>query len=92
MKLQLNITHNNNEQYPVTVQASDWRRWEMETKQKMTSAELGMTDLLFLAYTSIKRTSEKPVKPLDAWCDTVADIEVVDATANPTNAVASQDS
>jgi len=91
MKLQLNITYNNNEQVLAIVQASDWRRWEIETKQKMTSAELGMTDLMFLAHTSIKRTSEKPVKPLDAWCDSVADIEVVDATANPTQAVASDD-
>jgi hypothetical protein len=91
MKLQLNITYNNNEQVPVIVQASDWRRWEIETKQKMTNADLGMSDLLLLAYTSVKRTSEKPVKPLDAWCDTVADLEVVEATANPTNAVASDD-
>lgn len=91
MRLELNITYNNNEQVPVTIQASDWRRWEIETKQKMTNAELGMSDLLFLAYTSIKRNSDKPVKPLDAWCDGVADVEVVTADANPTNAVASGD-
>jgi hypothetical protein len=91
MKLQLNITYNNNEQSSVMVQASDWRRWEIETKQKMTSADLGMSDLLFLAYQSVKRNSDKPVKPLDAWCDGVADIEVVAADTNPTNAVASQD-
>ena len=91
MKLQLNITFNNNEQVPVTIQASDWRRWELETKQKMTNAELGMSDLMLLAYTSIKRTSDKPVKPLDAWCDGVADIEVVSTEANPTQAVASDD-
>ena len=91
MKLQLNITYSNNEQVPVTVQASDWRRWEIETKQKMTNADLGMSDLMFLAYTSIKRTSDKPVKPLDAWCDGVADIEVVNADANPTQAVALDD-
>jgi hypothetical protein len=66
-----------------TVQASDWRRWEIETKQKMTSVELGMSDLLLLAYTSVKRTSDKPVKPLDAWCDGVADVEVVDGNCKP---------
>ena len=91
MKLQLNITYNNNEQALAVVQASDWRRWEIETKQKMASAELGISDLLFLAHCSLKRTSDKPVKPLDAWCDGVADVEVVDATANPTQAVASGD-
>lgn len=91
MKLELNITYTNGNSDALTVQAADWRRWEIETKQKMTSAELGMSDLLFLAYSSLKRTSEKPVKPLDAWCDGVADVEVVDASANPTNAVASDD-
>ena len=91
MKLELNITFNNGEMAPVTIQASDWRRWELETKQKMTHAELGMSDLLFLAHCSIKRNSDKPVKPLDAWCDGVADVEVVTADANPTNAVALTD-
>lgn len=91
MKLQLNITYNNNEVESATIQASDWRRWEIETKQKMTSAELGMSDLLFLAYTSIKRNAGKPMKVLDAWCDGVSDVEVVDASANPTQAVASGD-
>jgi hypothetical protein len=91
MKLQLNITYSNNEQALIVVQASDWRRWEIETKQKMANAELGMSDLLFLAHTSLKRSSEKPVKPLDAWCDGVAEVEVVNADANPTNAVASTD-
>ncbi len=91
MKLKLNITYNNNEQVLAIVQASDWRRWEIETKQKMASAELGISDLMFLAYQSIKRTSDKPVKPLDAWCDGIADVEVVDASANPTQAVASGD-
>ena len=88
MKLELNITYSNGNTEPVIVQAADWRRWELETKQKMTSAELGMSDLLFLAYNSVKRNSDKPVKPLDAWCDGVADVEVVDASGNPTNAVA----
>jgi hypothetical protein len=91
MKLELNITYTNNETAPVTIQASDWRRWELDTKQKMASAELGMSDLLFLAYQAIKRQSTKPVKPLDAWCDGVAEVEVVETKANPTNAVASAD-
>lgn len=91
MKLQLNITYTNNETEELTVQASDWRRWEIETKQKMASAELGMSDLMFLAYQAVKRNSTKPVKPLDPWCDGVADVEVVATGANPTQAVASED-
>jgi hypothetical protein len=91
MKLKLNITFSDNTQHEVQVQAGDIRRWELETKQKISSAELGMTDLLLLGYTSLKRTSDKPVKPLDAWCDSVADVEVEVVEANPTQAVASQD-
>jgi hypothetical protein len=91
MKLKLNITFSDNTQQEVQVQAGDIRRWEMDTKQKISSAELGMSDLLLLGYTSLKRTSEKPLKPLDAWCDSVADIEVEVGEGNPTNAVASQD-
>jgi hypothetical protein len=91
MKLKLNITFNDNTSHEIMVQAGDMRRWELETKQKITTAEMGMSDLLLLAYTSLKRTSEKPLKPLDVWCDTVADIEVEVTQANPTNAVASQD-
>jgi hypothetical protein len=91
MKLKLNITFSDNTANEVQVQAGDIRRWELETKQKISSAELGMTDLLLLGYTSLKRTSDKPLKPLDAWCDTVADIDVEVVEANPTQAVASQD-
>lgn len=91
MKLELNIVFNDGNIEPVAIQASDWRRWEIETKQKMTNTDLGMSDLLYLAHASIKRSAGKPIKPLDAWCDTVADVEVVTANANPTSAVASDD-
>jgi hypothetical protein len=91
MKLQLNITYSDNTQQDILVQAGDMRKWEMETKQKISSAELGMSDLLLLAYTALRRTSEKPLKPIDVWCDNVADIDVEVSQGNPTNAVASQD-
>jgi hypothetical protein len=91
MKLKLNITFSDNTAQEVQVQAGDIRRWEMDTKQKISSAELGMSDLLLLGYTSLKRTSDKPLKPIDAWCDSVADIDVEVGEGNPTNAVASQD-
>jgi len=91
MKLKLNITFADNTQQEVKVQAGDIRRWEIETKQKISSAELGMSDLLFLAHRAIQRTSDKPVKPLDAWCDSVADIDTEVGEGNPTQAVASQD-
>jgi hypothetical protein len=91
MKLKLNITFSDNTEQEVLVQAGDMRRWEIETKQKITSAELGMTDLILLGYLALKRVSDKPLKPIDVWADQVADVQVEVKEANPTNAVASAD-
>jgi hypothetical protein len=40
-----------------------------------------MWDLMFLAYHAHKRAigGDKPVKPMDAWMETVADVIVGDA-------------
>ena len=38
---------------------------------------MGITDFLFLAYNSMKRNAGgKPVKPLEAWTETIADVVV----------------
>tara|TARA_R110002126_G_scaffold417_4_gene2878 strand:+ start:358 stop:567 length:210 start_codon:yes stop_codon:yes gene_type:complete len=38
--------------------------------------KIGISDLLFLAYNSMKREAAgKPVKGYEVWCETVADIE-----------------
>jgi hypothetical protein len=91
MNLKLKITFTDNTEQDLKVQAGDIRRWEIETKQKISSAELGMSDLLYLAHRAITRISDKPVKPLDAWCDSVADVDVEVSEGNPTRAVASAD-
>jgi hypothetical protein len=42
--------------------------------------KLGIWDLMFLAYHAHKRAiaGDKPVKPMDAWMETVADVIVGD--------------
>jgi hypothetical protein len=45
------------------------------------SEKLGMWDLMFLAYNAHKREAagSKPVKPFEAWMETISDVIVGDA-------------
>jgi hypothetical protein len=93
MKLQIKIVNNAGEEKIHTAQPPEWRKWEIETKQKISAdPSLGISDLMFLAYHAAKRENAgKPILPIESWCETVADIEVLETSANPTNAVASDD-
>jgi len=90
MKLQIKITHNSGEEVIHTAQPPEFRKWELDTKQKIgANPELGISDLMFLAYHAAKRENAgKPILPLDTWCETVTDIEIVETPLNPTTAVA----
>jgi hypothetical protein len=92
MKLNITITHNSGEVRTYQAQPPEWRKWELETKQKLSvNPEFGVSDLLFLAYHAAKRESGgKPMLPLDAWCETVSDIEIQEQEANFTQQVASE--
>lgn len=50
-------------------------RWERKTGLKTTQLNddnIGLDDLLFLAYNAMRRENpSQPVKPYEAWCDTV---------------------
>jgi hypothetical protein len=51
----------------------------MATK-KVISQFGGMYDILYVSHSAMKRDSGgKPIKPLDVWMETVADVEVGDA-------------
>ena len=93
MKLNIKITTNSGDQATFTAQPPEWRKWELETNQKISKdPSLGISDLMFLAYHAMKRENpNKAALSLDNWCATVADIEVEATTANPTQAVASAD-
>jgi hypothetical protein len=90
MKLQIKITNNSGDENIYTAQPPEFRKWELDTKQKIgANPELGISDLMFLAYHAAKRENAgKPMLALDVWCETVADIEIVETPLNPTNAVA----
>jgi hypothetical protein len=50
------------------------------TTKKVISQFGGMYDILYVAHSAMKRDAGgKPVKPLDVWMETVADVEVGDA-------------
>lgn len=77
MKLPITITYNSGEQATYVAQPPEWAKWERETgKTIQDAANIGIWDLLFLAYNAHKRANAgKPVKPFEAWIDTVADID-----------------
>jgi hypothetical protein len=82
MKLQINIEYNSGEQATFTAKPPEFAKWEKQTGNIISQAseKIGMWDLMFLAYNAHKREAAgKPVKPFEAWMETVADIQVGDA-------------
>lgn len=82
MRLQINVTYHSGESELATVLPPEWIKWETNTKRKITNVNddhLGISDLAFLAYSAIKRQKAgQPVKPFDVWCETIADLDVLD--------------
>jgi hypothetical protein len=93
MKLNIKITTNSGDVATYVAAPPEWRKWELETGQKISKdPSLGISDLMYLAYHAMKR--ENPNKgqiSLDNWCNLVADIEIEETAVNPTLAVASGD-
>jgi hypothetical protein len=79
MQQNITIKYNDGSEQTYQVRPPDYARWEMTTK-KVISQFGGMYDILFVAHSAMKRDAGgKPVKPLDVWMETVADVEVGDA-------------
>lgn len=79
MKLPLKVKFNNGEEITYVVSPPDFRRWELKTGKTVRQAgEIGMNDMMTLAHLCLVResTGNKPVKPFEAWCDTIDDIEL----------------
>ncbi len=56
----------------------DFAKWELATK-KTISEFSGIYDILFIAHSAMKREAAgKPVKPLEAWMESIVDVEVGD--------------
>ena len=79
MKLEIAVTFTNETTETFTAQPPEWVRWEKSTGFIITQAQdkIGISDLVFLAYYAMKREAGgKPVKTLEQWTETVANIEV----------------
>ena len=87
MKIEITVelTNGNTETY--TAQPPEWVKWEKMTGFTIGQAQdkIGVADLVFLAYHAMKREAGgKPVKNLDQWTETIADIQVGDSNPKVT--------
>jgi hypothetical protein len=91
MKLPITIEYNSGEQATYIAQPPEWAKWEKATGNIIgqASEKMGIGDLMFLAYHAFKRESAgKPVKPYEAWMETVVDVIVGDANPKVTQSEA----
>jgi hypothetical protein len=79
MKLPIHIEYVDATLATYTAQPPEWAKWENKTGFTISQAQekIGISDLLFLAYWAMKREAAgKPVKPYDAWIETVVEVKV----------------
>jgi hypothetical protein len=76
MQSQITISYQNGESVDVMAYPPDFAKWERA--EKKTIQEFGaMWDILFVAHSAIKREAgTKPIKPLEAWMESVTNIEL----------------
>jgi len=87
MKLPITIEYMSGESTTYTAQPPEWAKWEQKTGNTISQAQekIGMADLLFLAWNAMKREAAgKPVKSLEIWSETVADVTVGDVLPKAT--------
>ena len=87
MKLPITIEYSSGEQATYIAQPPEWAKWEKQTGNTIGQAQdkMGISDLMFLAYHAHKREAAgKPVKPYDAWVETITDVIVGDANPKAT--------
>ena len=93
MKSEVTIEYQSGESVTYVAEAPEWMKWEMRTGKTIQQAgEIGITDLLFLGYSAMKRSmAGKPVKPFEVWVETVAQVNVGDANPKATDLEASEE-
>ena len=87
MKLPITIEYNSGEQATYIAQPPEWAKCEKQTGHTISQAKdkLGMWDLMSLADNAHKRENAgKPVKPFEAWMETISDVIVGDANPKAT--------
>ena len=87
MKIEITVELTNGNTETFTAQPPEWVKWEKMTGFTIGQAQdkIGVADLVFLAYHAMKREAgSKPVKTLDQWTETIADIQVGDSNPKVT--------
>jgi hypothetical protein len=82
MKLPITIEYNSGESATFVAAPPEWVKWEKHTGHTISQAQdkIGISDLVFLAYHAMKREAAgKPVKPIEAWTETISDVVVGEA-------------
>ena len=91
MKLPITVEFNSGESATYVAAPPEWVRWEKSTGHTISQAQdkIGISDLVFLAYYAMKREAAgKPVKPIEAWTETIADVVVGEADPKVTKSEA----
>ena len=79
MQLPITIDFTDETKETFIAQPREFVKWEAKSGFTVQQAgeKMGITDFLFLAYNSMKRNAAgKPVKPLEAWTETITDVVV----------------
>ena len=79
MKLPITVEFNSGESATYVAAPPEWVKWEKQTGHTISQAQekIGISDLVFLAYHAMKREAAgKPVKPIEAWTETISDVVV----------------
>jgi hypothetical protein len=81
MKTAITIEFQSGEVATYMAAPPEWMKWENKTGKTIQQAnEIGISDLLFLAYNAMKRENAgKPVKPFEVWAETVSDVTFSDS-------------
>lgn len=91
MKLPITVEFNSGESATYVAAPPEWVRWEKQTGHTISQAQekIGISDLVFLAYYAMKREAAgKPVKPIEAWTETISDVVVGEADPKVTKSEA----
>jgi hypothetical protein len=91
MKLAITVEFNSGESATYMAAPPEWVRWEKLTGHTISQAQekIGISDLVFLAYHAMKREAAgKPVKPIEAWTETISDVQVGESNPKVTSAEA----
>jgi len=76
MKKAITIKYQSGDQATSVAYPPDFAKWELATKKSISDFS-GMWDILFVAHSAMKReVAGQPVKPLEAWMESIEDVDV----------------